>query len=228
MNILVVEDDSGVADFLVRGLRGEGHVVSHASTGEQTLALLERGQPELVILDLLLPDIPGLDLCQQLRAAGNSLPIMIVSALGECSDRVLGLRMGADDYLPKPFDFNELLARIDALQRRSRLVNAQPELRRQLADLEFNRDSLQVSRAGQPIKLTPKELALLELMMSQPGKVFSRERILATVWGYSRDPLTNIVDVYIRRLRRKVDDNHATALIHTVRGVGYRMANVSE
>lgn len=231
MNILIIEDDARIADFLGRGLRAEGHRVDVASTGPLGLVAARQlardanddHQPSVLILDLMLPGIGGLEICQTLRAEGVALPILMLSALGTVEDRVAGLRLGADDYLPKPFDFEELLARLESLARRSRELRRISPAKLTVADLVFDRERMQASRGGRPLSLTAKELALLELMMSAPGRLFSRERILANVWGASEDPLTNIVDVYIRRLRAKIDDGSDRPLIHTVRGLGYRL-----
>lgn len=233
MNILLIEDDMRIADFLMRGLRAEGYRLSHCRTGPQGLeaALVmdrDKGSPGLVILDLMLPGLTGIELCQQLRAARVDLPILMLTAMGRTEDRVQGLRSGADDYLGKPFDFEELLARIEALFRRSGRGAGLPARREtvlRLGDLELDRARAEVRRAGQRILLTARELALLDLLMSAPGRVYSRERILANVWGAQSDPLTNVVDVYIRRLRRKLDEGHPEALIETVRGLGYRIAD---
>lgn len=232
MNILVIEDDPRIADFLSRGLRAEGHRVNLVSEGPQGLeaarqagreATAADGTTTLLILDLMLPGMGGLEICQTLRAEGIMLPILMLSALGSVDDRVAGLRLGADDYLPKPFDFEELLARLESLARRGRDRQRSTANQLVVGDLVFDRERMQASRAGRPLALTAKELALLELMMSAPGRLFSRERILANVWGNSEDPLTNVVDVYIRRLRAKIDEGAALPLIHTVRGLGYRM-----
>lgn len=231
MNLLLIEDDPRIADFLARGLRAEGHRVELAATGQAGLAAArqamrrsqEEGVQTVLILDLMLPDIGGLEVCQTLRSEGVALPILMLSALGAVEDRVAGLRLGADDYLPKPFDFEELLARLESLSRRGREVARPPLSRLVVGDLVFDRERMQASRAGLPLALTAKELALLELMMSAPGRLFSRERILSNVWGASEDPLTNIVDVYIRRLRAKLDEGGRPTLIHTVRGLGYRL-----
>ncbi|MDT7836643.1 response regulator transcription factor [Aquabacterium sp. OR-4] len=231
MNILVIEDDARIADFLGRGLRAEGHRVEQAATGPEGLAMARQaaraaatdGQPTVLVLDLMLPGMGGLEICQTLRAEGVALPILMLSALGAVEDRVAGLRLGADDYLAKPFDFEELLARLESLARRGRELARQAPNRLEVADLVFDRERMQASRGGRPLPLTAKELALLELMMSAPGRLFSRERILANVWGASEDPLTNVVDVYIRRLRSKIDEDGVPPLIHTVRGLGYRL-----
>lgn len=231
MNILLIEDDARIADFLSRGLRAEGHRVDVAATGPLGLAAARQAardaaadaQPTVLVLDLMLPGIGGLEICQTLRAEGVGLPILMLSALGAVEDRVTGLRLGADDYLAKPFDFEELLARLESLARRGREPARHTPNRLVVADLVFDRERMQASRGGRPLALTAKELALLELMMSAPGRLFSRERILANVWGASEDPLTNVVDVYIRRLRAKIDEGQSVPLIHTVRGLGYRL-----
>jgi DNA-binding response OmpR family regulator len=221
-SILVVEDDARVADFLQRGLQAEGFRVQLARTGPEGLALARDGEPALVLLDLMLPGLGGLELCQTLRAEGHHVPVLMLTALADVEDRVRGLRLGADDYLTKPFAFEELLARIEALLRRGREQRARATTL-QVADLVLDRDRMQASRAGRPIALTAKELAFLELLMSAPGRLYSRERILANVWGTHEDPLTNVVDVYVRRLRAKIDDGHALPLLKTVRGLGYRL-----
>ena len=236
MNIIVIEDDARVADFLDRGLRAEGYSVCLARNGPDGLAMVRDaafkgghgGPSTVVLLDVMLPGMNGLEVCQNLRADGVSIPILMLTALGSLEDRVSGLRLGADDYLAKPFAFEELLARIQALMRRSGSISKPAAQQLKFADLILDRERWRVTRAGKLIALSAKELALLELFMSTPGRVFSRERILATVWGVNEDPLTNIVDVYIRRLRAKIDDGHAQALIHTVRGLGYRMDSESE
>lgn len=231
MNILIVEDDRRVADFLERGLRAEGHVVQVARTGPEGLASAQRlhrerqdtDQVTVVLLDVMLPGITGLEVCQTLRATGVGLPILMLSALGAVEDRVTGLRMGADDYLAKPFAFEELLARIDALTRRGSSHQPTRSDKLQVDSLVLDLNTMRARRGDQPLELTARELALLELLMRHPGRLFSRERILANAWGTHEDPLTNVVDVYIRRLRSKIDDGHARALIHTVRGLGYRL-----
>ncbi|TDM09256.1 MAG: DNA-binding response regulator [Ideonella sp. MAG2] len=231
MNILIVEDDRRVADFLERGLRAEGHRIQVARTGPEGLQMamelardpLWADAPSVMLLDVMLPGMNGLEVCQTLRASGVALPILMLTALGTVEDRVSGLKLGADDYLVKPFAFEELLARIEALARRGRSLAAAATSTLQVADLLLDRDTMRVSRAGQVIELTARELALLELLMSAPGRLFSRERILANVWGAHEDPLTNVVDVYIRRLRAKVDEGFERPLIHTVRGLGYRL-----
>lgn len=231
MHILIVEDDARVADFLDRGLRAEGYRTQVARNGIDGLALArdvaqqtrKDGAAAVMLLDVMLPGMGGLEVCQTLRAAGVALPILMLTALGTLDDRVSGLRLGADDYLVKPFAFEELLARIEALMRRSRDVLPANASRLLVGDLALDREAMRVTRGGRPVTLTARELALLELLMSAPGRLFSRERILSSVWGTHEDPLTNVVDVYIRRLRSKIDVGQPQPLIHTLRGLGYRL-----
>lgn len=222
MNLLVVEDDQRVADFLSRGLEAEGYRVRVARTGTEGVELGQSLQCDVIILDLLLPEIHGIEVCSRLRDAGVITPILMLTALGTTEDRIEGLRVGADDYLVKPFAFEELLARIAALIRRSRHFET-PSSTVRFADVVFDRETLVVTRGDRKIDLTAKELAILDLLLSQPGKVFSRALVLSKVWGYDSDPLTNIVDVYIARLRRKIDAPGAPELISTVRGYGYKL-----
>jgi len=234
MNILIVEDDDRIADFLCRGLRAEGHRVKRAADGPAGLALAQDAArdaqpadaPTVLVLDLMLPGLSGLEVCQALRSAQIGLPILMLTAQGSLEDRVTGLRLGADDYLCKPFEFEELLARLEALARRGRDTRPRQASRLVVADLELDRERMQARRGGRVLPLTARELALLELLMSAPGRLFSRERILANVWGTSEDPLTNIVDVYIRRLRAHIDTAGLAPLIHTARGLGYRLEAV--
>ena len=234
MNILLVEDDARISDFLDRGLRAEGYRVQVARTGPEGLALaLEAakrahgdGVTTVILLDVMLPGMSGLEVCQTLRASQVQLPILMLTALGSIEDRVSGLRLGADDYLVKPFEFEELLARIKALARRAPIQSPAKTDVRIVADLEFDTRAMRASRAGRTIALTARELALLELLMAAPGRLFSRERILANVWGTNEDPLTNVVDVFIRRLRSKIDEGFDRQLIHTQRGLGYRLEDM--
>ncbi|MDP2820350.1 MAG: response regulator transcription factor [Polaromonas sp.] len=225
MNLLIVEDDPRVADFLQRGLRAEGYRVSLASDGQQALAVARAEAFSIVLLDVMLPKMSGIEVCQQLRADRNPVPILMLTAMGTVQDRVTGLRCGADDYLIKPFAFDELLARIESLMRRPAEIHPRHAAIAQLkvGALVFNREKMRVNRDSQDISLTAKELALLELLMSAPGRLFSRERILSNVWGSHEDPLTNVVDVYIRRLRAKIDEQGVPSLIQTVRGLGYKI-----
>ncbi|HSC66612.1 MAG TPA: response regulator transcription factor [Cellvibrio sp.] len=225
MHILIVEDEKKVADFLVRGLRAEGYFIDWIADGSEALPALIEQKPDLVILDRMLPRMDGLQICKLIRSQQLPLRVLMLSALAEVSDRVDGLRAGADDYLVKPFAFEELLARIEALSKRNPF--ASPERRLVVGTLELNLETMQVKREEKLLSLTAKELAVLELLMSSPQKVFSRERILATVWGINEDPLTNVVDVYIRRLRKKVDSPFAQDYIKTLRGIGYCLSDES-
>jgi two-component system, OmpR family, response regulator len=221
--ILLVEDDQRIVDFVQRGLKAEGYAVDVARSGLEAVALGTEGQFQAIILDLGLPDLNGIQVCEQLRSVGVETPILMLTARETVQDKVTGLRSGADDYMTKPFAFEELLARIEVLMRR-RGGDIKPDTRElQIADLILNGETHEVRRGDMLIDLTPKEFALLECFMRAPGKVLSRTRILEQVWGYSADPLTNVVDVYIRQLRRKIDDNFDLKLLKTVRGFGYKL-----
>jgi two-component system, OmpR family, response regulator len=223
MRILVVEDDKDVAGFVVRGLKEAGHVVEHADNGRDGLFLAASESFDAVILDRMLPGgIDGLKILETLRAQKNHVPVLILSALAEVDERVKGLKSGGDDYLTKPFAFAELLVRVKALLRRGP-VNRSSVLR--IGDLEIDRLSQNVKRAGKKIELTAKEYSLLEYLASHPGRVFSRTMIIEHVWDQSFQGLTNIVDVYVRHLRAKVDDAFPVKLLHTVRGVGYSLSD---
>ncbi len=223
MRILLVEDDPRIMDFVQRGLKAEGYAVEVAGTGQEAIALSSEGQFQAIILDLGLPDMNGREVCEHMRNGGIDTPILMLTAKDTVQDKVTGLRSGADDYMTKPFAFEELLARIEALIRR-RGGEVKPETRElQFADLVLNGETHEVRRGDKLIDLTPKEFVLLECFMRMPGKVLSRTRILEQVWGYSADPLTNVVDVYIRQLRRKIDDDFDQKLLKTVRGFGYKL-----
>lgn len=223
MRVLIVEDDQRIVDFVQRGLKAEGYVVEVARNGHEAIALGSEGQFQVIILDLGLPDLNGREVCERLRAIGIATPILMLTARDTVQDKVTGLRSGADDYMTKPFSFEELLARIEALMRR-RGGEIKAEIRElQIADLVLNLETHEVRRGETLIDLTPKEFSLLECFMRMPGKVLSRTRILEQVWGYSADPLTNVVDVYIRQLRRKIDDDYELKLLKTVRGFGYKL-----
>ena len=222
MSILLIEDDERIVEFLKRGLSELGHVLDVAMTGRDGLEKGRSDDHSLIILDVMLPEIDGHEVCQELRLAGIRTPILMLTAMDGLDDVITGLRLGADDYMTKPFSFRELLARIEALLRRGGDYEVKPAVLL-VQDLSFDREALEVRRAGDEIELTSKELALLELLMSHAGKVVSRAQILETVWGSSNDPLTNIVEVYIRRLRAKIDDGSDNPLITTIRGRGYRL-----
>lgn len=226
MSILMVEDDERISEFVSHGLRAEGHMVEIATTGDAGLERAMSGRFDAIILDIMLPGMNGREVCRALRETGNLTPILMLTALDSVQDIVRGLRFGADDYVTKPFAFDELLARIEVLLRRRH--GGQPSFEPRtlrVADLEFDREALLVYRGGRPIELTSTEYALLELLMSQAGKVVSRARILENVWGMSKDPLTNVVEVYVGRLRSKIANDGEKDLIRTIRGRGYRMAS---
>jgi len=226
MRILIVEDETRIADFLQRGLRAEGHFCLVANDGESGLSLAMDGDFDLILLDLMLPGIHGHEVCQQLRMNQVNTPLIILSAMDSLNDVIAGLRMGADDYMTKPFSFEELLVRIETIMRRSSDIDKQDQTLR-AGPLLFDRKSLRFCVDDVEIKLTAKELAIIELLMSNPGTLFSRERILDNVWGLTMDPLTNVVDVYIGKLRKKIDGDSDSSMIETVRGLGYRL-NLAE
>jgi len=218
MRLLLVEDEKKVADFVARGLRAERFAVDVAGDGPAALEMLGASQYDLIVLDLMLPGLSGSEVLSRIRQGRNELPILILTARDAMADKVAHFEAGADDYLTKPFAFAELLVRVKALLRRGP-VNRSSVLR--VADLELDRLTHVVKRAGKRIELTAKEFSLLEYLMANVGRVFSRTMIIEHVWDQSFQGLTNIVDVYVRHLRAKVDDPFATKLIHTVRGVGY-------
>lgn len=221
MNILVVEDEYRVSDFIVRGLRAEGWIIEHAPDGESALEFMRQREFDVVLLDLMLPGMSGQDVCRKMRARGNHTPVLMLSALDAVKERVNGLRVGADDYLTKPFDFDELVARIGALVRRRHEFNIDVETDSvSFEELVLNTKSLTVTVGGDEIELTSRERDMLLLFMTNLGKVIARERILNAVWGAQADPMTNVIDVYIGRLRKKLGVYGKE--IHTVRGHGYR------
>jgi heavy metal response regulator len=217
MRILVVEDEKRIADFLGRGLQGAGYAVDVAQDGATALQFTHDTDYDLVILDLMLPDMDGLKVLERIRSRRAGPPVLILSARGAVDDRVKGLETGADDYLTKPFAFVELLARVRALLRRGQPA---PE-KLQVADLALDCARRKVIRGAESIELAPKEFGILEYMMRNKGRPLSRTMIVEHVWDMDYDGLTNIVDVYIRHLRSKIDDRFPQKLIHTVRGIGY-------
>ena len=219
--ILVVEDDRETAGQLAHSLTVHGYQVDVAANGAEALRCGRSADYVVMTIDRMLPDIDGLAVMQDLRDHGVVTPILIVSALGEVDDRVRGLRAGGDDYLVKPFAFAELVARIEALARRSATLMKDTILR--VGDLELDLVSHTARRRGRDIKLLPREFQLLEYLVRSEGQIVSRAMLLQNVWNLHFDPTTNIIDVYVGRLRRKVDDQQAYPLIHTVRGVGYRV-----
>ncbi len=223
MHLLVVEDDKDTADFISNGLLQSGHLVDSADNGRDGLFMATTGEFDLIILDRMLPHVDGLTIVRTLRASGNKVPILILSALGEIDHRVDGLKAGADDYLVKPFAFSEMEARVEALGRRS--TPEGPETSLNLGELELNLITRAVSRAGQSIDLQPREFRLLEYLMRHAGQVITRTMLLEHVWDYHFDPQTNVIDVHVSRLRSKIDKGYNYPLLHTVRGVGYRLSD---
>lgn len=219
MRVLVVEDDPAIGAFVVRGLREAGYTVDHASSGDDGFDLARRERYDAIVLDLMLPGRDGLAVIEGLRHAGNRTPVLILTAKRSIDDRVKGLQTGGDDYLTKPFAMPELLARVQALIRRSQGTPESPRL--VVGDLALDRLARTVEREGRVIDLRPREFALLELLMRNAGRAVSKAMILSEVWGYSFDPGSNVVDVLVFRLREKIDRDFDTPLLHTVRGVGY-------
>jgi DNA-binding response OmpR family regulator len=218
VRILIVEDDRKLADFVARGLRAERFAVDLAGNGSEGESYIQAYAYDLLVLDLMLPQLSGADLLRRVRHSHASLPVIVLTARDAIEDKVMLFEAGADDYLTKPFDFAELLVRIKALLRRTPSERADV-LR--IADLELNRLTQQVKRHGHRIDLTVKEYALFEYLLCSPGRVFSRTMILNHVWDQSFEGVTNIVDVYVRYVRKKIDEPFPVKLIHTVRGVGY-------
>jgi heavy metal response regulator len=218
MRILVVEDEDAIANFIRQGLTEVGYAVDLAAEGAEALHWISIAEYDTIILDVMLPHLDGLSVCAEIRRRGVHAPVLMVTARDAIDDRVAGLDSGADDYLVKPFAFAELLARIRALLRREPVFKG--TLLR-VADLEMDTSSRSVQRAGQPIALTSKEYSLLEFLMRHPNQTLTRASIAEHVWNYDFDNLTNLIDVHIFALRRKLDDPHPLKLLHTVRGVGY-------
>jgi DNA-binding response OmpR family regulator len=223
MRILVVEDEANVIDFIEQGLKEEGYIVDVATDGQLALEFAQTYPYDLIILDILLPKLDGRQVARTLRDQGNSTPILMLTALDDVEDRVTGLDSGADDYLVKPFAYRELLARIRA---RTRTYGGESAAANELqvADLRLNRLTRQVTRGERELELTAKEFALLEFFLLHPNQVLSRTQLGEHVWGHDYYNQSNVVDVYVGYLRRKIDDNQALPLIHTVRGVGYRLS----
>lgn len=220
MKVLLVEDEKKISDFVVRGLKEQGYVVELAEDGEDGYIHATSQSYDVIVLDIMLPGRDGLSILKSLRKSGNTVPVILVTARGELDERLEGLNLGADDYLTKPFYLDELIARIQALHRRS---SGKSLSMMQVGDLVVNLSTREVRRDGELVELTTREFNLLEYLMRSPGRVLTRTQILEHVWGYDFDPSTNVVDVCVQRLRKKVDAGHDVHLIETVRGAGYRM-----
>ena len=220
MRVLIAEDDKPVANFVQKGLEAEQYAVDVAQDGDEAQFMVGQFDYDVAVLDLTLPRVDGLDVLKHIRETKPALPVLILTGRNRVEDRVKGLDLGADDYLTKPFSFSELSARVRALMRRA----AQPaEVTLRVDNLELNRVERTVKRAGHPMELTPKEFALLDYLMRNAGRCVTRAMIIEHVWNLSFDTMTNVVDVYINYLRKKVDSGHEKKLIRTVRGVGYQI-----
>ena len=219
MRLLVIEDDNKIAEFVCKGFREAGFAVDHADDGVDGLHLLLTEEYDAAIVDLMLPGIDGIRILKKARDTGKKTPVIVLSAKRELDDRIKGLECGADDYLTKPFSFTELLARVNALLRRAASIAEPTAL--SVGNLTVDLLSRTVHRGEEPLDLQPKEFALLRFLLQNRGKVVSKVAILEHIWDYQFDPQTNVVDVLVSRLRKKVDRDHDTKLIHTLRGVGY-------
>lgn len=221
MRALIVEDEKKIAALVRRALTEAGFSVDVLHHGDEALAALRETPFDVVVLDIMIPGMDGLAVLQRLREDGNAVPVLLLTARGETSDKVGGLELGADDYLVKPFAVEELVARVRALLRRQ---SGESLTVYRVSDLSMDLTRHRVTRGGQAVELTAREFALLELLLRSPGHVFTRTQICEKVWDYHFDPGTNLVDVYVQRLRRKLDDNFNPKLIHTLRGVGYSLS----
>ena len=225
--ILVVEDDATTSDYIAKGLEENGYVVDRASNGRDGLFHATDGEYAAVVLDRMLPGMDGLSVLAAMRAANVDTPVIILSALGSTDERVKGLKAGSDDYLVKPFAFSELLARLDALLRRGSAARQPVVTSLTCADLTMDLLTHRVERSGRRIELQPREFRLLECLLRHQGSVVTRTMMLEEVWDYHFDPGTNVIDVHISRLRKKIDEDGATPLVQTIRGVGYMLCEES-
>jgi heavy metal response regulator len=225
VRILLVEDEPAAAQMLTKGLREQTYAVDVAADGEEALYQASINDYDLILLDVMLPGKNGFEVCRELREAGSSVPVLMLTARDAVGDRIAGLDTGADDYLTKPFDFHELLARVRALLRRGPVVSAE---KIEVADLAIDTRARRVSRAGTNIELTAKEYALLEYLARRSGEVVGRADIAEHVWDENFDPFSNLIEVYVQRLRRKIDDNHPRKLLRTRRGEGYVLTSGDE
>ena len=222
MKLLVIEDDATTGSYIAQGLREEGHVVDLLADGKEGLIAATSGSYDVLVVDRMLPVVDGLTILKTLRGAGNRVPVLLLTALGDVEDRIEGLQSGADDYLAKPFSFGELSARVSALARRPQALETEAVLRS--ADLEMNLITRKVTRAGVTLDLLPREFALLEHLLRRKGRVQTRTMLLENVWDIGFDPGTNVVETHVSRLRAKVDKPFDRELIETVRGAGYRIS----
>jgi len=225
MRILVIEDDDEAAAYLMKGLEEGGHRVDLEADGRRGLERATGGSFDAMVIDRMLPGLDGLSIVAELRQRNDTTPVLILSALGDVENRVEGLRAGCDDYLSKPFAFSELLARLEALERRSHTAS---ETRLKLADLEMDLLKRTVTRAGRPIELLPREFRLLEYLLRNAGHIVTRTMLLEKVWDHHFDPQTNVIDVHVSRLRQKIDRDFSPPLLHTIRGAGYSLREPEE
>jgi DNA-binding response OmpR family regulator len=223
MRVLLVEDERHISTYIKRGLEEEGYAVDAVYTGQEALDWAETATYDLIILDILLPELDGISTCHELRQRGDRTPVLMLTALDTVDDRVAGLDSGADDYLVKPFAIKEMLARLRAITRRSTEQPKSPIL--QVADLSLDTRARQVRRGGKRIELAAKEYAILECLMREPGRVLTRTMIAEHVWNYDTFNQSNVVDVYVRNLRRRIDEPFEKKLIHTLRGTGYSISD---
>jgi two-component system OmpR family response regulator len=226
MRLLIVEDDAEAAAYLVKAFREAGHVADHAPDGLEGYAMAQGGGYDVLVVDRMLPRMDGLSVIRSLREQGETVPALILSALAQVDDRVKGLRAGGDDYLPKPYAFSELLARVEVLSRRRAAPASEPTAYR-IGDLLLDRLAHRVTRAGEEIVLQPREFRLLEYLMKHAGQVVTRTMLLENVWDYHFDPQTNVIDVHVSRLRSKVDKGFEHPMIHTIRGAGYMVRDTA-
>ncbi len=226
MRLLIVEDDAEAAAYLTKAFREVGHVADHAADGLEGYAMAEGGGYDVLVVDRMLPRLDGLSLIRSLREQKDDTPALILSALAQVDDRVKGLRAGGDDYLPKPYAFSELLARVEVLARRRGAPASEPTSYR-VGELVLDRLAHRVTREGQEIVLQPREFRLLEYLMKHAGQVVTRTMLLENVWDYHFDPQTNVIDVHVSRLRAKVDKGFELPMIHTIRGAGYMVRDTA-
>ncbi|QDA57810.1 response regulator transcription factor [Thermomonas aquatica] len=224
MRVLIVEDDQQTAAYLRKALQEDGHAVDHASNGRDGLFLASTESYDAVVLDRMLPGLDGLAVLRTLRGAGNTTPVLLLTALADVDHRVEGLRAGSDDYLAKPFAYAELSARLDGIVRRGAVPGTAPG-RLEVADLTLDLERRDALRGGRRIALQPREFRLLEYLMRHKGRAVTRTMLLEAVWDYHFDPQTNVIDVHVSRLRQKIDQGFDRPLLHTVRGVGYRLGD---
>lgn len=226
MRLLIVEDDAEAAAYLVKAFREAGHVADHAPDGLEGYAMAQGGGYDVLVVDRMLPRMDGLSVIRSLREQGETVPALILSALAQVDDRVKGLRAGGDDYLPKPYAFSELLARVEVLSRRRGAPASEPTTYR-VGDLLLDRLAHRVTRTGEEIVLQPREFRLLEYLMKHAGQVVTRTMLLENVWDYHFDPQTNVIDVHVSRLRSKIDKGFEHPMIHTIRGAGYMVRDTA-